>query len=187
MEAESIGDILSTASIQQHSGLLNAECAIDGHLEKGEIYLLAGQPIYAHLGKLSGQRALEYMLTWRKIRFSFTADAPRPPANLSSRMRNPSLAPPNTLPQVSSRLPAIRDEKQRGTGIERLIPQKIGPPQYALSLPLAYHQRLIYFLIDGQRTVADLSRCSNKSVTEIEAILRELHQIGLIVVFASNS
>lgn len=180
MEAESVGEILSNLSLQQYSGLLRAECATDGlSLAKGEIYILDGQPIYARMDKLSGLKALEHMLTWRTIRFSLTSDAPGPPANLPPRVRIPAPMPASThaMPAVPSRLPT-RSE------IEQLVPQRIGSQQFALSLSLTHHQRLIYFLIDGQRTIADLARCSNKTITEIEAILRELHHMSLIVVIA---
>jgi hypothetical protein len=161
--------------LQQYSGLLRAECATDGlFLAKGEIYLLDGQPIYARTDKLSGLNALKHMLTWRTIRFSLISDAPGPPANLPPRIRIPA-----PMPALPSRLPA-RSE------IELLVPQRTSSLQFALSLPLTHHQRLIYFLIDGQRTIADLVRCSNKAIMEVEAILRELHHMGLIVVVAPN-
>lgn len=165
MEAESIGDALS-AYTQQQSGLLQVEWTREGRSEKGELYILAGQPVYARAGTLRGQEALERMLTWHNIRFSFATDVPRPPANLSPRVRISSSAPPETPASVPSRLPALREKRQE-IRIDWLIPQKMGSEQYALSLPLTYHQRLIYFLIDGQRTIADLARCSNKTVTEV--------------------
>lgn len=178
LEAESISHALSVY-IQRQSGLLHAECVREGHLEKGELHILIGQPIYARAEKLIGQEALNYMLTWHFIHFSFTADAPRPPANLSSRIRISLPTPTDIPPSVPSRSPTL-EEKRQVTGIEWLVPQKIGSERFALSLPLTYYQRLIYFLIDGQRTIADLARCSNKTVTEIESILRELRHIGLI-------
>lgn len=182
LEAESVGEVLANLSLQQYSGLLRAECATNGlSLAKGEIYLLDGQPIYARTDKLSGLNALKHMLTWRTIRFSLISDAPGPPANLPPRIRIPAPMPAHThaMPALPSRLPA-RSE------IELLVPQRTSSQQFALSLPLTHQQRLIYFLIDGQRTIADLVRCSNKAIMEVEAILRELHHMGLIVVVAPN-
>jgi hypothetical protein len=178
MAAERLGDVLAAAYPQQLCGLLRVECLRNGQREKGELYLLAGQPMYARVGRVQGQDALSYFLTWRAIQFSFDPDAPRPPANLS-RMR---AAPAST---TAATLPAPIGERQ-GSAMERLIPRKIRLEQYVLSLPLTHRQRLLYFLIDGQRTIADLSRCSGKSVEEIETIIYELQHQGLVTIPLTN-
>ena len=51
-----------------------------------------------------------------------------------------------------------------------------------LSLPLTRPQRSIYFLVDGHRTVSDLARCTRKSIQEIERLLSELQDRGLVAV-----
>jgi DNA-binding Lrp family transcriptional regulator len=50
------------------------------------------------------------------------------------------------------------------------------------SLPLTRRQRYIYFLVDGRRSIADLSRTTGKSIQEVELILRELQEQGLIAI-----
>jgi uncharacterized protein DUF4388 len=65
-------------------------------------------------------------------------------------------------------------------GLEWLTPQKVGGERDVLSLPLTRPQRSIYLLVDGRRTVADLSRCTRKSIQEIERLLSELQEHGLI-------
>jgi hypothetical protein len=209
-EAKSIGDILSRAYLQQQSGLLNLEYSQTGHTEKGNLYILAGQPMYARVGRLSGQEALERMLRWQNIRFSFIADAPRPPANLSSKVRIAAPAVPitptnhtNTLPvpypQYSQprSLPTPGEKRVSGAigsgggegggrGSEWLVPQKIASEQYALSLSLTHRQRLIYFLVNGQRTIGDLARTSGKTIVEVEMTVSELQKIGLIVLSESH-
>jgi hypothetical protein len=187
MQAENISNVLSAAYAQQHSGLISVECVHQrNHLEKGEVYVLAGQPVYARTGKLSGQEALNYLLNWQTIYFSFIADAPRPPANLSPRPRaSPTSVLHETQPTIASRQPVARESGSKSDSMQ-LIPQKRDPEQHAFSLSLNHRQRLIYFLIDGQRTIADLSRCSGKTVLEVEAVLQELQQQHLIVVVTSN-
>jgi predicted transcriptional regulator len=51
-----------------------------------------------------------------------------------------------------------------------------------LSLPLTRRQRYIYFLVDGRRSVSDLSRTTGKTIQEVELVLRELQEQGLISV-----
>lgn len=67
-------------------------------------------------------------------------------------------------------------------GLEWLVPQKLGRERDVLSLPLTRPQRSIYLLIDGRRSVADLARCTRKSMQEIERLLIELQERGLIAV-----
>jgi len=61
-----------------------------------------------------------------------------------------------------------------------LVPQKREVERDVLSLPLTRRQRFIYFLVDGRRTVADLSRCTGKNIQEVELILSELQEQGLV-------
>jgi len=65
-------------------------------------------------------------------------------------------------------------------GLEWLVPQKVGGERDVLSLPLTRPQRSIYLLVDGRRTISDLSRCTRKSVQEIERLLTELREQDLI-------
>ena len=67
-------------------------------------------------------------------------------------------------------------------GIEWLVPQKRGIEREVLALPLTRRQRFVYFLVDGHRTVADLARCTGKNTQEIELILSELREQGLVAV-----
>jgi predicted transcriptional regulator len=67
-------------------------------------------------------------------------------------------------------------------GIEWLVPQKRRVGEDVLSLPLTRRQRYIYFLVDGRRSVSDLSRTTGKTIQEVELVLRELQEQGLISV-----
>jgi hypothetical protein len=88
---------------------------------------------------------------------------------------------PQWIPGESSNTP--HGEEPLGIGrMESLVPQKRGEAQSVLSLPLTRPQRSIYLLIDGRRTVADLSRCIGKSTLEVGRLLRELQDYDLIAV-----
>jgi|SRR5579883_2499182 hypothetical protein len=195
--AESINDLLTVARAQRRSGLLSAEYSHGGRLEEGEIYVLAGQPIYARVGNLVGQEALQYLLRWRNIHFSFVTDVPQPPANIYSTSQlergtgplQPRAFPPapfaatggprwSTPPEQPSVAPPSR---ARIPGIEWRVPQKVEPEPENIFMQLTRRQRLIYFLVDGSRTVADLARTSNKTVLEVELVLSELQEMGLVI------
>jgi Domain of unknown function (DUF4388) len=72
------------------------------------------------------------------------------------------------------------DSKASSPGFEWLAPRKLGNDQEVLSLPLTRPQRSIYMLVNGHRTIADLSRCMRKSLLEVERLLSELQERGLI-------
>lgn len=199
--AESISDLLDVARAQRRNGLLRAERSQGGRLEEGEIYLVAGQPIYARTGGLVGLSALNHLLSWRNIYFSFVTDVPQPPANIFSTLRpygTTTTLGPRTQSLGSFSFPATRGLKWDATesretirpaslpprgntpGIERLVPWKREPEREIFTLNLSRRQRLIYFLVDGQRKVADLARTTNKTVLETELVINELQELGLI-------
>lgn len=185
-DASNLGDLLSTLYIQQQSGLLSVECLQNGRWEEGELYILTGQPIYARIGKQGGQDALKRLLLWRPLRFSFMGDAPRPPSNLPASVGiSPAAAQvqPAAAPRVSGNQLMNGAHPPR----EQQVPHKVALPRQALSLSLSHRQRMMYFLINGQRTIADLSRTSGKTVAEVEEVLQELQSHKLIQVFPFSS
>jgi hypothetical protein len=137
------------------------------------------------------------MLTWHKIHFTFNFEEPRIPATISSAASTKATAAPSPpkLPRVTSSfgdMPGSVTESNNtfntdspdvtsGTpGLEWLVPQKMGIEKDVMSLPLTRPQRSIYMLVDGHRTISDLSRCTRKNFQEIERLLTELREQGLI-------
>lgn len=192
--AESVGNLLEVARMQQRSGLLSMEYSQGGFVEAGEVYLLGGQPIYARVGSLAGPQALRYLLSWRNVSFTFATEAPRPPANIfplpgvrntypSLHLHSRALVPLPTTDKLrhSGPLDPGQSALQKiGPGTEHLVPRKVEPEREIGSLLLTRRQRLIYFLVDGQHTVADLARTTSKTMLEIATILGELQEQGLI-------
>lgn len=78
----------------------------------------------------------------------------------------------NDVPPPQNRIP----------GIEQRVPQKVGPERDAQSLPLSRRQRFVYFMVDGRRTAGELAHFTNKTILEVEVILGELQDLGLIVI-----
>jgi len=185
MTAESISSILDLARIRRQSGRLKVEQISGGRLQEGEIYLQAGQPVYVRLGQLNGQDALDRMLTWRNVQFTLQLDEPGtvPVAMAFNAM---SGATPATLPAQPIPRPGrtttgdLARVNSNAPGLEWLVPQKRDVGRDVLSLPLTRRQRFIYFLVDGQRSMSDLSRCTGKTIPEIELILKELQAQGLV-------
>src|SRR5581483_2890397 len=134
-EAENLGDLLSTLYTQQQSGLLSIESLQNGRWEAGELYILVGQPVYARQGKLCGQEALKQLIHWRPLRFSFSMDAPRPPANLPASIGRPTMPPTtqHTLPAVASHTTGNLANRVRPSR-EQFVPRKVGMSNQVLAL-----------------------------------------------------
>jgi hypothetical protein len=170
-----------------------------GKVEAGEVFFQAGQPIYARVGHLVGQDALNWLLKWRNIYYTMGTDESTQTVGTTAASNvNSADSIPSPLPKysplnrssstgpVGAHLPVDgRGSPSNNTptpGIEWLVPQKRGIEREVLSLPLTRRLRFIYFLVDGRRTVSDLSRCTGKNIQEIELILGELQEQGLVAV-----
>jgi hypothetical protein len=205
--AENLSDVLELIRKRRQSGLLSVERLQGSLFEEGEIYFQTGQLVYARLGQLTSADAVAQLLSWRQVYFAFLTEQPQPSANIPSPVGirantavatdpravsiRPSLSNSNSsLPFESSASNVTPDGFSQSTspltgntpGLEWLVPQKSSNDRDVLSLPLTRPQRSIYLLIDGKRTVSDLSRCTRKSFQEIERLLSELQQRGLIVI-----
>ena len=196
-KAERLDDVLESAHVRRQTGMLTIEHTQGGRVELGELYLQAGQPVYARVGQLIGQDALNYLLRWRNISITVaTEDTSEPAGTLAARDTASDVAVSSPLLQHSSlNGNGSREEvSERGKGnwnnssptntpeVEWLVPQKRGVERDVLSLPLTRRQRLIYLLVDGRRTIADLSRCTGKNAQEVQLILRELQEQGLVAI-----
>jgi len=197
-KAESLDEVLALARVRRQNGMLTIEHTQGGRVEEGELYLQAGQPIYARVGQLVGQDALNWLLQWRNVYFTITTEDPKQPAgtpvseksNAAAAFSSPKPQSPSLNGNTSTGLPDVQAQgdgnaSRKNTytpGIEWLIPQKRGVEREVLSLPLTRRQRFIYFLVDGRRTIADLSRCTGKDIQEVELTLSELQEQGLVAI-----
>ncbi|GAC1568249.1 MAG: hypothetical protein NVS3B14_16840 [Ktedonobacteraceae bacterium] len=182
--AENVGNVLELARIRRQSGRLSIEQYLDGRIQDGEIYLQAGQPVFVRLGPVVGQEALSRLLSWHNVQFKFQLDEPgTAPIGLAGHDSHGTA--PFPAQSGTGRARTTGDDSfnasSNAPGIEWLAPQKRDEGRDVLSLPLTRRQRFIYFLVDGRRTLSDLSRCTGKNIQEIELTLRELQAQGLVI------
>jgi uncharacterized protein DUF4388 len=96
----------------------------------------------------------------------------QPPTPMQGRTPNPpERTMGHSLPRDTSDVP----------GLEGLVPRRLNNEQNVLSLPLTRTRRSIFLLVDGDRTLADLARCTSKTVQEVGRILEELQQLGFVL------
>jgi hypothetical protein len=183
--AESVDQVLNLARMRRLSGRLMIAQQGGGSIQEGEMYLQAGQPVFVRCESMVGQAALLTLLSWRNIQCTFQREEPgmmpfAPQAGNANDTTPFPVSPEsgresNSGSDVSRASPPAPD-------LEWLRPQKRDVGRDVLSLPLTRLQRHIYFLVDGHRTLSDLSRCTGKSIQEIELVLRELQTQGLLTI-----
>ena len=195
--AENLRDILELARSRQLNGIMIIEHKQAGKFEEGEVFFQTGQPVQARIGRLVGQDALNWIMRWQNLTYSIGTDEALQSIaisnvnnrNIASSTPVPTYVSPNGL--SSTRPVAAQAQVNEKSslldntsipGIEWLVPQKRGIEREVLALPLTRRQRFIYFLVDGRRTIADLARCTGKNTQEIELILSELQEQGLIAI-----
>jgi hypothetical protein len=193
--AESLDGVLELVRTRRQNGMMTIEHSQSGRVEEGEVFFQTGQPIYARVGHLVGQDALNWLMHWHNITYTIGTDASFPSvASTAINTSNsasfaPSTTSTNGIPDTGSVGVQLQSD-WRGSplsntpqpGIEWLVPQKRGVEREVLALPLTRRQRFIYFLVDGRRTIGDLARCTGKNVQDVELILSELHEQGLVAV-----
>lgn len=81
---------------------------------------------------------------------------------------------PTTSATTSSSLPAMRPEMLRAIPYRNPIAEQVD------QLPLDRRERMVLLLIDGQRTVADLTRLTRRNDQELYSVLMHLNTLGLI-------
>lgn len=67
-----------------------------------------------------------------------------------------------------------------GSSLAGPVPHRREVERDILTLPLTRRQRIIYLLVDGQRTLADLSRCSGQTLQEVMWMVKELQAQELL-------
>jgi hypothetical protein len=195
--AESLGEVLELARTRRLNGMMTIEHKQGGRVEEGEVYFQIGQPIQARVGRLIGQDALNWLMKWHNITYMIETDdslqsAAKTPVNNrdnTAPTASQAFVPSNRMPSTEPAVAKVEVNERSSVlnniptpGIEWLVPQKRGVESEVLALPLTRRQRFIYFLVDGHRTVADLARCTGKNTQEIELILSELQEQGLVAV-----
>jgi hypothetical protein len=190
--AESVLDVLESARVQRQSGRLFVGQFLGGRFQEGEIQLQQGLPVYARLGALTGSDALSRLVSWRNVQLTLIPEETRnastqPGPAIDTGGRITSF--PKRQSDEYNQIRAPGSPRANPTGnqgrppdIERLAPRKRNVDRDVLSLPLTRPQRYIYFMVDGRRTIADLSRCTGKTIQEVDLILGELQAQGLVVI-----
>jgi len=96
-------NVLQSIALKQQTGRLSIEHVGESGNEKGEIFFISGDTVFARTPHLSGETALDQILNWKEISYSFVEETPAPaPTQLPTNRRGRSLS---HIPHTNPRLP----------------------------------------------------------------------------------
>jgi hypothetical protein len=192
VRANSMHEALDTMLRRRLRGLLSIENLRGSALEIGEVYVENGHILYARTNELGGPSALRVMLDWRDVTVSFVRnDYPTPTlpswlqaTNLIAEKAQSREMPPSQSGSADRASSLADDSRLDGTapGMEWVVPRRRVEVQDMFSLSLTRAQRCMYMLVDGRRSIADLARCTRKTMREVGQLLSELEERGLIMI-----
>ncbi len=194
--------IIQTIQLGRKTGLLTAKRGEGADVEKGTILFTRGQITEARLGERMGADALIALNTWRNCVFTFVLSNEQDTSHPSpTAAANRSLDPITTSnPQPFIAISPLRRSSGALTREERTPSWQEQPfPPVAISgapyhttrsveaalratehMGLSRSHRQLLLLIDGQRTIADLSRLTRRSLNDVYALLRDLERATVI-------
>lgn len=174
---DSLVNIIQILQLGYRSGTLTVERNAGQVIEEGYIVFSNGRVVDAWTNQYSGQAAFNYLNTWGSCRFSFinaseirTAPSSEPYA--SNSVRIPSVSGP------------LSPADAPGTAVHSPFPRLSQAGIAAISHPETVsvqrsHKRLL-LLINGQRNLTALARLMARSPDEVQVLLDDLEQAGLI-------
>ena len=194
----SITNVIQVIQLGQKSGVLTVERGEGAAFEEGMITFVNGQVVAALTAVLNGQNALHWISSWGTCRYAFipthTSEIPSiappvsPPA-FEQGMTNNGTHP--RIPISPLRESAARRQASNGRTeeVNSLMPASVVPHlvksleeslHRAEQLGLSRSHRRLLLLVDGQRNIADMVRLIGRTEYEVQKLLLDLEQAGII-------
>jgi hypothetical protein len=177
---DKLADVIQTLLLVRKTGMLTVQRDGPGDsYEQGTLTLHNGQVMDATAGPLRGADAYKKLNTWTTCQFVFQALSPT---------AFPQLSPPSfPRTQMSPEHGATGAYTRRDSGefsFASVVPYRTqqfqgGLPDFQY-LGLSRTHRQLFLLIDGKRSIQDLTRLIGRHPQEVLAILAELESAGLI-------
>ena len=132
---ERLVQVLQSIALQQQTGLLSVEHAGGQGSEKGEIFFVNGDTVFARTERESGETALHRVMNWKEVCYIF-AEGVKAPKGMEMRNRGRfARRPGNTRPIVPIELQETRQTPAIGIPA---IPKSIRPPAITVTPAFPY-------------------------------------------------
>jgi uncharacterized protein DUF4388 len=194
----SLANVIQVIQLGRKSGVLIVERGEGATFEEGMITFINGQAVEALTAFFNGQNALHLLGSWGTCRYAFipthTSEIPSIPAPVSTPAFEQGMTDTRTHPRIPisplRESAARRQANDSGTGpVISLMPASV-VPHLVKSLEESLHRveqlglsrqhRRLLLLVDGQRNVADMVRLIGRTQYEMQKLLADLEQAGII-------
>ena len=176
-------NVIQVLQLGKKTGHLVVERGVQQTREEGEIVFSNGQVLQAYAGRLQGQEALNWLSTWSNCRFLFvteTTDKTTRPLNTGPLPPVSGPEGPRSMRDTQPRLPVTPNNAAQADP----IPRRICPTEKGFLLieqaHLSRSHRRLFLLVDGQRAIAELVRLVGRPPEEVQRLLHDLEDIGII-------
>jgi hypothetical protein len=189
MQRDTVADqlikVIQVLELGRKTGTLSVERGSDSMYEEGLLVFVNGRIVEAKTSFQHGPDALASLQTWEQCRFAFLPG------------EYPTLPSRQDFNNASSSSPAYSDERwtkplpipeqvssQPRVEPVPVTPRQTRPVETAFSLiesaGLARVHKHLFLLLDGHRTLAELTQLTRRSPDELMVFLRNLKRLGLI-------
>lgn len=189
--ADSLLSVIQTIQTGHWTGELRAQRDDALSTEVGFILFVDGQIVAAQVGPQEGMPAFNLMKTWGKCWFTFTLNTPPPVSQQYS-------STPESPARTSETPPQITGPQRPITELQRSMPPSLPGaglplttiPRATMSIikargiieqaGLSRTYRQLSLLIDGHRSVADLTIAIGCTPLEMQEMLQQLERLSVI-------
>src|SRR5689334_4507360 len=206
METDQLAHVIQTIQRARRSGMLEVQRRTGAStIELGTIVFVKGSIVDAHAGQRQGKEAYNLLSQWTRCSFTFTSSNPQePPLKFPSpppqlQQMNPALN--GKQPEVRAASSPLRQQSiashESNPSLQALMKSSSAPlsaiPVRLHSAEISIQQierfgyprsyRQLCLLIDGYRSIADLSRLLHRLPSDVVKMLADLEKIGSIQIF----
>lgn len=187
-----LANVIQVIQLGRKTGTLHVERGEGATREEGSITFVQGQITQAQGGQRTSQAALTWLSTWSTCHFTFVTDTlmkstgpltalPRTPQGSPSKdtqpMRVTSTTPAPAQANNALELPSYSPQGAR-------VPYRTRDAEEAIALlnraKFSRVHRNLLLLVDGRRTFAELVRLVGRKPEEVQKLLQDLQQIGVL-------
>jgi hypothetical protein len=188
--------VIQSIQMAQEDGVLSVKRGEGNTFEEGSIVFVNGQIKQTISGRRTGTAALNWLSTWGRCHYTFTASNGRQTQPLDMTTTTVTEHGRAFAGDLRSGGPVRRPAEpllpRSGVSWERRPQPPPASPIYYPTRPLAAALRAIeqgqlsrahrqlFLLIDGRRGVQELAHLAAKNEQDVQALLRDLERISII-------
>ena len=194
----SLADVIQVIQLGGKSGVLTVERGEDTTFEEGAITFVNGQAVDALTALFNGQDALRWLGSWGICRYEFiptpTSEIPIIPASVSASAFGRGITDTGTHPRIPTsplRETAARRKANHSNTEPAIllmpasyVPHPVKSFEESLrrveELGFSRQHRRLLLLLNGQRTIAEMVRLIGLTPYEVQKLLMDLEQAGII-------